>query len=206
MNRQERQQQRTNRNRFWLSEWKDIADALRERTGQDWTAERRSDSYTPFIDLRGNVPLFAKPHPDSTDSDKALVGVNVSPELHGHEPHDVDRPSIGLTFTKGAVTVAKDIQRRLLQDAADYHLALVDQKRKDDERERQKARERDRVEKEIGETFGSTSGGSPKLYLTDVLDDGHGHVRQLESGSYQVEVRALDVNTLLDILHALQDS
>jgi hypothetical protein len=206
MDKDERDQARTDRNLDWLSEWKKVAEALRELTGQDWSATMQEDGWHPRIELHGNVPLYAKPHPDSQNRNKAFVSVDVPNELRGHEPYDADNPSIGLTYTKGPEKVARDIQRRLLQDAADYHLDLITQKRKDEQKRKRKNREINLIEEQIGVDFRSSSGASPKAFLMDLCDEGHGNVRQLESGSYKLMLEGLDAETLLDILHALDDS
>lgn len=210
MTQSERQQQRTDRNLDWLSEWQSIADCLRERTGHDWSAELREGSWTPFIELDGNVSLFAKPHPDTSGSKKAFVAVRVSNEDHEYMPTETERPSIGLTYTKGPEKVAKDIERRLLQDAEEYERELRNNRIQEEKRRKRNVRHQELIEEELGVAWRNTGGsGSPRFSISDVLPDldkGYGHVRQNHGGSYEIKLQGISVEMLLDILHAIRDN
>lgn len=208
MDREQWKEDRTNRNLDWLSEWKEIAAALWNKTGEKWEANLQEAKPTsaPYIYLDGSVPLFAKPSPEtSAGPEKAYVALRVPNDLRDHQPYDEDRPSIGLTFTKGPSRVAADIQRRLLDDAWDYHQECLERREQAKKDEARAEKQQARLEAETGQEVRDPHGGDPRIHLTSLLDDGYGRLFQSSPGSYRLDLGGLSFDTAVRIIQAIKN-
>lgn len=201
------QQRNTDRSLDWYSEWGRIADALSAETGFRFSVRMEDVSHRPLIyldtgDETDDLSLFVKPHPDRNGEDKALVGVHLPGQLTDYRPYDEDRPSIGLTYTKGPENVARDIARRLIEDADEYHQLVLQNRRSQLNREDRMEQQREALEEVTGEAW-RTQTGSPHMHLGQLLGSGYGKIKQSGPDSYRFDMGGITYEQARKILELL---
>lgn len=180
---------------------KDIAAALGEGWSADWW--RNLDGEPGFHGrylVGPDVTLFVR-------EDKGKLSITADIPKGASHPYGSDRPTIGVSVSRGPEAIATEIKRRLLDDARAYWTKAVDNAARDirDQENRDAAAAKIaavhpghfRVEQH------PSSGGSCDVRLYGMADGAHGTAMVSATGvNVTIEIRSLPLAVAIKVLRA----